>query len=142
VIVRTPVTDTTLRHCLTAHLERYRTCGGGVTQSRPCSDWRRERWEAAASTELASATWMDGGGDVGDVVGEEGLGGGAAFTVVGVVGGALKAGLPGEDAERGHEDGAERAGGFQRVLVLVWGGGWDPSLHFPQWRRAPCLHQP
>ena len=30
---------------------------GWITQSRP-SDWRRELWEAATSTELASATWM------------------------------------------------------------------------------------
>ena len=58
---------------------------------------------------------LDGGGDVGDVVGEEGLGGGAAFAVAGVVGGALEPGLPGEDAERGHEDGAERAGGLGMV---------------------------
>ena len=66
---------------------------------------------------------LDGGGDVGNVVGEEGLGGGAAFTVVGVVGGALKAGLPGEDAERGHEDGAERAGGFCVVEADAMGLG-------------------
>ena len=43
---------------------------------------------------------------------EEGLRGGAAFAVVGEVGGALEAGLPGEDAEHGHEDGTERAGGL------------------------------
>ena len=32
---------------------------GGVTQSRPI-DWRRERWEAATSTELASekSAWL------------------------------------------------------------------------------------
>jgi len=80
----------------------------------------------------------DGGRDVGDVVGEGGLRGGAAFAVVGEVGGALEAGLPGEDAERGHEDGTERACGLgvveadvvalgQGVGVLPLAGG-DEAL--------------
>ena len=72
------------------------------------------RWK---QTPRAGVGHLDGGGDVGNVVGEEGLGGGAALAVAGAVGGALKVGLPGEDAERGHEDGAERAGGFSVVCV-------------------------
>ena len=53
-----------------------------------------------------SAAWssLDGGRDVGDVVGQEGRRGGAAFAVLGEVGGAPEAGLFGEDAEYGHED--------------------------------------
>ena len=70
---------------------------------------------------------LDGGGDVGDMVGEEGFGGGAACAVDGVVGGALEPGLSGEDAERVHEDGAERAGGLgveeADAMALVLGVG-------------------
>ena len=43
---------------------------------------------------------------------QEGLRRGAAFAVLGGVGGAPEAGLSGEDAEHGHEDSAERAGGL------------------------------
>ena len=56
------------------------------------------------------ATWW--------VSGQEGLWRGAAFAVLGEVGGALEAGLFGEDAEHGHEDGAERAGGLGVVEAV------------------------
>ena len=46
---------------------------------------------------------MDGGGDVGDVVGEEAAGGRAALAVSCVVGGAGEARLAREEAKDGHE---------------------------------------
>ena len=53
---------------------------------------------------------LDGGRDVGDVVGQEGLGRRAAFTVLREVGGAGKPRLLGKGAEEAHEEGADRAG--------------------------------
>ena len=59
---------------------------------------------------------LDGGGDVGDVVCEEGAGGRAALAVSRVVGGAGEAGLAREEAEDGHERGSASARrcGFRR----------------------------
>ena len=52
---------------------------------------------------------MDHGRDVGDVVGQEGLGRRAAFAVLRAVGGAGEPRLSCEDAQDGHEAGGEGA---------------------------------
>ena len=52
---------------------------------------------------------LDHGRDVGDMVGQEGLGRRAAFAVLRAVGGAGEPCLPREDAQDGHEAGAEGA---------------------------------
>ena len=109
-VLELTVTDTTLRHCLAAHLERYRSRGGG---GRLVEAERLAQGARAGGVEhRVGVGRLDGGRDVGNVVGEEGLRRGAVCAVLGEVGGALEAGLPGEDAEHGHEDGAERAGGL------------------------------
>ena len=67
-----------------------------------------ERARAGSGEHGVRVGGLDGGGDGGDVVGQEGLGRRAALAVLREIGGARKLRLLGEDTERGHEGGAER----------------------------------
>ena len=67
-----------------------------------------ERARAGCGEHGVRVGGLDGGGDGGDVVGQEGLGRRAALAVLREIGGARKPQLLGEDTERGHEGGAER----------------------------------